>query len=140
MPFYPSSTRPNLFQSSFTFPPLTRSSRYSITSALCSNAPIPGENVCSTGYGSSLGRGSFKFQVGQWNTVAQRIKLNTPGKADGELQVSLQFYFTITFYFCRLSRHPSRKPIWVIATPALPGYPRGLWLVWLVTRGLHSKV
>ncbi|KAF8602791.1 hypothetical protein BDV93DRAFT_523887 [Ceratobasidium sp. AG-I] len=55
--------------------------------ALCSNAPIPGDNVCSTGYGTSLGRGSFKFQPGQWNTVAQRIKLNTPGKADGELQV-----------------------------------------------------
>ncbi|KAB5592109.1 Polysaccharide lyase family 14 protein [Ceratobasidium theobromae] len=50
-------------------------------------APIPGSNTCGADYGTSLGRGSFYFKTGQWNTVAQRIKLNTPGKADGELQV-----------------------------------------------------
>ncbi|CAE6426334.1 unnamed protein product [Rhizoctonia solani] len=55
---------------------------------LCNGARIPGRNICGSDYGMSLGRGSFYFQAGQWNYVAQRIKLNTPGKADGQLQAS----------------------------------------------------
>ncbi|KAL5636294.1 hypothetical protein ACGC1H_004944 [Rhizoctonia solani] len=55
--------------------------------SLCDGARIPGRNICESDYGMSLGRGSFYFKAGQWNYVAQRIKLNTPGKADGELQV-----------------------------------------------------
>ncbi|CEL54489.1 polysaccharide lyase family 14 protein [Rhizoctonia solani AG-1 IB] len=54
---------------------------------LCNGARIPGKNICGSDYGTSLGRGSFRFETGKWNYVAQRIKLNTPGKADGELQV-----------------------------------------------------
>ncbi|CAE6469313.1 unnamed protein product [Rhizoctonia solani] len=55
---------------------------------LCNGTKIPGRNICGSDYGASLGRGSFYFKTGQWNYVAQRIKLNTPGKADGELQAS----------------------------------------------------
>ncbi|KAJ1309393.1 hypothetical protein OPQ81_006170 [Rhizoctonia solani] len=54
---------------------------------ICNSAKIPGRNICGSDYGTSLGRNSFYFKAGQWNYVAQRIKLNTPGKADGELQV-----------------------------------------------------
>ncbi|ELU37200.1 hypothetical protein AG1IA_08769 [Rhizoctonia solani AG-1 IA] len=54
---------------------------------LCDGAGIPGKNICASDYGTSLGRGSFYFKAGQWNYVSQRIKLNTPGKANGELQV-----------------------------------------------------
>ncbi|KAG9046057.1 hypothetical protein FS837_005177 [Tulasnella sp. UAMH 9824] len=41
----------------------------------------------STGYGNSVGRGTWKWTPGQWMTVVQRLKLNTPGKADGEAEV-----------------------------------------------------
>ncbi|KAG8708505.1 hypothetical protein FRC09_001213, partial [Ceratobasidium sp. 395] len=54
--------------------------------ALCSKASIPGRTICGEDYGTSFGRGSFYFKAGQWNTVAQRIKLNTPGVANGELE------------------------------------------------------
>ncbi|KAG8771857.1 hypothetical protein FRC12_003367, partial [Ceratobasidium sp. 428] len=54
--------------------------------ALCSKASIPGHTTCGEDYGTSFGRGSFYFKAGQWNTVAQRIKLNTPGVANGELE------------------------------------------------------
>ncbi|KAF8725130.1 Alginate lyase, partial [Rhizoctonia solani] len=55
---------------------------------LCNGAGIPGKNICASDYGTSLGRGSFYFKAGQWNYVSQRIKLNTPGKANGELQAT----------------------------------------------------
>jgi hypothetical protein len=42
---------------------------------------------CNPVYGASIGRGSFKFATGQWTTVSERVKLNTPGKADGELEL-----------------------------------------------------
>lgn len=40
-----------------------------------------------TGYGNSVGRGTWNWTPGKWMTVVQRIKLNTPGKADGESEV-----------------------------------------------------
>lgn len=42
---------------------------------------------CNPTYGASVGRDSFKFEAGTWTTVAQRVKLNTVGKADGELDL-----------------------------------------------------
>ncbi|KAG2178838.1 hypothetical protein INT43_001684 [Umbelopsis isabellina] len=44
--------------------------------------------ICNDDYGDSLGRGSFNWGTGQWNTVTQIVKLNTPGKQDGTLEVS----------------------------------------------------
>ncbi|KIO32503.1 polysaccharide lyase family 14 protein [Tulasnella calospora MUT 4182] len=41
----------------------------------------------STGYGNSVGRGTWNWTPGKWMTVVQRLKLNTPGKADGEAEV-----------------------------------------------------
>ncbi|KAH7912293.1 polysaccharide lyase family 14 protein [Hygrophoropsis aurantiaca] len=37
--------------------------------------------------GISVGRGAFTFQKGIWTTVAERIKLNSPNKSDGEIQL-----------------------------------------------------
>jgi hypothetical protein len=50
----------------------------------CKVAP---HSDCNPAYGASVGRGSFKFAAGKWTTVTQRIRLNTPGKADGEMQL-----------------------------------------------------
>ncbi|KAG5640942.1 hypothetical protein DXG03_006598, partial [Asterophora parasitica] len=38
-------------------------------------------------YGASVGRGAFKFAPGKWTTVSQCIKLNSVGKADGEMEL-----------------------------------------------------
>lgn len=45
------------------------------------------QSDCNPTYGASVGRGSFKFATGGWTTVAQRVKLNQPNQADGELEL-----------------------------------------------------
>ncbi|KAJ7639776.1 hypothetical protein DFH06DRAFT_1271797 [Mycena polygramma] len=42
---------------------------------------------CNPTYGASLGRGNFTWATGKWTTVSQRVKLNTVGQADGELEL-----------------------------------------------------
>jgi len=34
-------------------------------------------------YGLSFGRGNFYWNAGGWNTIEERVRLNTPGQADG---------------------------------------------------------
>jgi hypothetical protein len=41
----------------------------------------------SVEHGTSLGRGKWRFQTGKWYSVEQEVKLNTPGKTDGCIQV-----------------------------------------------------
>jgi hypothetical protein len=43
----------------------------------------------SVAHGTSLGRGSWFWPTGVWTEVQQRVKLNTPGQADGEVRVWL---------------------------------------------------
>lgn len=43
--------------------------------------------IANSDYGYSVGRGSFSFPAGEWVTVAQRVKLNTPGAQDGEIKL-----------------------------------------------------
>ena len=43
----------------------------------------------STAFGTSLGRGSFRFQPGKWHCIEQELDLNTPGRADGQVRVWL---------------------------------------------------
>lgn len=43
----------------------------------------------STRFGSSLGRGSFRFAPGKWHCLEQELELNTPGRADGQVRVWL---------------------------------------------------
>jgi hypothetical protein len=40
-------------------------------------------------WGTSLGRGSFRFQPGSWQCLEQELMLNTPGRADGAVRVWL---------------------------------------------------
>lgn len=51
---------------------------------LCSVAPM---SVCDAPYGTSVARGSFSFTPGAWTTVAQRVRLNDAGVANGELEL-----------------------------------------------------
>ena len=39
--------------------------------------------------GWSFNRGAVSFERGEWNTVKQRVRMNTIGQADGELEVSV---------------------------------------------------
>ncbi|KZW03325.1 hypothetical protein EXIGLDRAFT_246412 [Exidia glandulosa HHB12029] len=47
---------------------------------------IPG-SVKDTTYGFSIARGAFTFPTGEWTVVAERVKLNTVGSADGEIEL-----------------------------------------------------
>ena len=40
-------------------------------------------------WGTSLGRGSFRFRPGSWQCLEQELALNTPGRADGVVRVWL---------------------------------------------------
>src|SRR5262249_43611022 len=40
-------------------------------------------------YGTSLGRGSWMFQPGNWECIEQELSLNTPGKSDGQVRAFL---------------------------------------------------
>ncbi|TPX60718.1 hypothetical protein PhCBS80983_g01620 [Powellomyces hirtus] len=48
---------------------------------------IPPLTVCNGAYGNSIGRGAFTFKTGVWQSLLQRITLNTPGKNNGRVQV-----------------------------------------------------
>ncbi|WP_254012077.1 polysaccharide lyase [Limnofasciculus baicalensis] len=43
----------------------------------------------STEYGTSIGRGNWRFQPGVWYKIEQEVTLNQPGKADGRVRVWL---------------------------------------------------
>ncbi|KAI8970104.1 hypothetical protein BDF20DRAFT_104013 [Mycotypha africana] len=53
-------------------------------------------NICNDDYGYSLGRGEFKFETGQWNTVRQTITLNNAGKQDGKIELQVNGKKAIT--------------------------------------------
>ncbi|KAJ7063012.1 hypothetical protein B0H15DRAFT_978124 [Mycena belliarum] len=42
---------------------------------------------CNPDYGSSIAHGTFTFPTGKWMALSERVKLNTAGKADGELEL-----------------------------------------------------
>ena len=53
-------------------------------------------------WGTSLGRGSFRFLPGRWHCLEQEVALNTPGRADGVVRVWLDgrpVYATETLLF-----------------------------------------
>ncbi|PPR05552.1 hypothetical protein CVT24_003291 [Panaeolus cyanescens] len=45
---------------------------------------------CNPTYGASIGRGSFSFAAGQRTTVAERVRLNDDGVANGELELFVE--------------------------------------------------
>jgi hypothetical protein len=44
-------------------------------------------SVCDATYGISVNRGAFSFVSGEWTTVAERVKLNDVGQANGEIEL-----------------------------------------------------
>ncbi|KIK80505.1 polysaccharide lyase family 14 protein [Paxillus rubicundulus Ve08.2h10] len=48
---------------------------------------VPPGGQTNSDYGVSTGKGSWTFERGVWITVAERVKLNDVGKANGELQL-----------------------------------------------------
>lgn len=43
--------------------------------------------IIDSSYGMSLARGAFNFTAGDWTVVAERVRLNAPGKTDGEIEL-----------------------------------------------------
>ncbi|WWC89137.1 uncharacterized protein L201_004055 [Kwoniella dendrophila CBS 6074] len=52
--------------------------------SLCQTGP---KSICDAAYGLSIGRGSWKFALGDWTTIRQDIWLNTPGENDGGFNI-----------------------------------------------------
>ncbi|KAL8569693.1 hypothetical protein ACOMHN_005810 [Nucella lapillus] len=52
-------------------------------SSLCHDS----HNHCNPDYGTSLGRGSWRFKACEWQTITQRLTLNTLGHLNGRVQV-----------------------------------------------------
>lgn len=48
---------------------------------------VPPKTVENDTYGTSVGRGSFKWATGDWTAVTQRLKLNDIGSKNGEFQL-----------------------------------------------------
>ena len=59
---------------------------------ICSMAPF---STCNDVYGASTARGSFTFPIGRRTYLAIRLKLNTIGKADGEMELFVNGVSTI---------------------------------------------
>ncbi|KAI1791570.1 hypothetical protein LXA43DRAFT_888956 [Ganoderma leucocontextum] len=57
---------------------------YDENQAVCD---IPPFSTCNDVYGASVGRGAWTFATGGWTTIAQRVRLNDAGVANGELEV-----------------------------------------------------
>lgn len=38
-------------------------------------------------WGTAIGQGSWRFEVGQWHSLEQLVQLNTPGNADGVVNI-----------------------------------------------------
>ncbi|KZV79562.1 hypothetical protein EXIGLDRAFT_743097 [Exidia glandulosa HHB12029] len=65
---------------------------------------IPG-TVKDTSFGWSIARGSFFFAPGRWTVVAQRVKLNDVGSANGELELFVDGVSTIKASGLVISTH-----------------------------------
>jgi hypothetical protein len=46
-------------------------------------------SATTVGYGDSLGRGNWYFQAdGKWHTISEHVHMNTPGVADGTIDIA----------------------------------------------------
>ena len=48
---------------------------------------VPPKSECNDVFGASVGRGSFTWKTGGRTTISQRVRLNDPGKENGELEM-----------------------------------------------------
>ena len=60
-------------------------------------------------YGTSVGRRSFTWKTGAWTHVAQRVKLNTVGQANGEMEIFIDGKSTIRVTGLKLRTSNSNK-------------------------------
>ncbi|RPD58093.1 hypothetical protein L226DRAFT_546999 [Lentinus tigrinus ALCF2SS1-7] len=49
--------------------------------------PIPPKSIQHPDYGFSVGRGAWTFTARKWTRVLELVKMNAPGKEDGEIRV-----------------------------------------------------
>lgn len=80
---------------------LTEDRREGGAGELYAYVPLNDENVAAlkavpnshqnSDYGFSVGRGLWTFESGQWTAVAERVKMNTVGQADGTSGIVLAF-------------------------------------------------
>ncbi|KAG8862228.1 hypothetical protein FRB96_001807 [Tulasnella sp. 330] len=54
------------------------------TDVLCK---VPPKSEQNPDYGFSVGRGAWRFKPGKWTVIAQRVKLNDIGVANGEIDI-----------------------------------------------------
>jgi hypothetical protein len=53
------------------------------------NASFCKGGACNLKFGTSLGTGKWSYKPGVWTTVVERVKLNDVGKANGEVEVTV---------------------------------------------------
>ncbi|KAJ6612786.1 hypothetical protein B0H10DRAFT_1952037 [Mycena sp. CBHHK59/15] len=75
--------RPNGAGELYTYLPDPSDPTFAANEKICQ---IP-NSECNPNYGASISRGAFTFCAGNWTTVSERVKLNTAGQADGELEL-----------------------------------------------------
>jgi len=52
---------------------------------------------CNFSKGVSFGRGSFKFKVGEWQTIRLTVGMNTPGQTNGYVTVEVNGQTVISY-------------------------------------------
>ncbi|CAD6580626.1 MAG: hypothetical protein TREMPRED_002788 [Tremellales sp. Tagirdzhanova-0007] len=78
----------------------------------CSTPPY---SICDTVYGDSIGRGAFTWPTGAWITVAQRLKLNDVGAANGEQELFVNGVSVIKLLGLEISMQSSTKIYGIMA-------------------------
>jgi len=68
----------------YTYLPPYTDPRFAANKKVCD---VPPYSECNPTYGASVGRGSFKFAAGTRTVISQRVRLNDPGKANGEIEL-----------------------------------------------------
>lgn len=95
---------------------------------------IPPKSIQNPDYGFSVGRGSFNFTAGRWNTVTERVKLNDIGISNG------MYYALILHYKCSHDTCPGEVEVRLNGKIAI--YVSGLSLrndTASVIQGLHFQ-
>ncbi|ORX81950.1 hypothetical protein K493DRAFT_320547 [Basidiobolus meristosporus CBS 931.73] len=75
---------------------------------------IPPHSICNHRYGDSLGRGSFQFARGKWNTIRQSLRMNDVGKQNGLIQVWFNGKLVINYDKAVLRRSDDERIIGLV--------------------------
>lgn len=70
---------------------------------------VPPQSVQNPDYGFSVGRGAWTFATGRWTSIAQRVKMNDVGSANGEIEVFIdgRSVIQVTGLILRTQEHPA---------------------------------